>query len=111
PMQAENMRIYAEAAGALHERKYLVAAERIHDYLRAFLTSPDGAFYTSQDADVIPGEHAAEYFNLDSASRHKLGVPRVDRHVYARENGLAINGLLCLYDATGTKACLDEATQ
>jgi hypothetical protein len=36
-------------------------------------------------------------------------VPRVDQHIYARENGWAINGLVALYAATGDAPALDEA--
>jgi len=73
------------------------------------LMSPDGAFYTSQDADLIDGEHSAKYFRLDDDARRKLGVPRIDHHIYARENGWAINALAFLYQATGDAQYLDEA--
>ena len=46
---------------------------------------------------------------LDDAGRRKQGVPRVDRHVYARENGLAITGLAALYAASGDAASLADA--
>jgi uncharacterized protein YyaL (SSP411 family) len=38
-----------------------------------------------------------------------LGIPHVDRHIYARENGLAITGLAALYAASGDETCLAEA--
>src|SRR3954451_4220199 len=50
---------------------YLQAAQSIHRYLTTFLLSPDGAFYTSQDADLKQGEHAGEYFAMDDAHRRK----------------------------------------
>jgi uncharacterized protein YyaL (SSP411 family) len=108
-MQAEDMRLYALAWSAFGDRRYRHAAEAVHRFLRAFLTSPQGAFYASQDADVVQGEHSAEYFALDDAGRRARGVPRVDRHLYARENGLAIRGLCALYAATGDRAALAEA--
>ena len=85
------------------------AAKKIRDYLRNFLTSPDGAFYTSQDADLVPGEHSADYFALDDAERRKRGIPRVDQHIYARENGWAINALATLYGVTGDESALADA--
>lgn len=109
PFQAENLRVFALAFSQWNEPRWREAAQKIHTYLRTFLTSPEGAFYTSQDADLVPGEHSAEYFALDDAGRRKLGVPRVDRHCYARENGLAITGLASLYAATGDEASLAEA--
>ena len=108
-MQAENLRIYSLAYAQWQDPKYLHAAQEIRRYLKTFLTSPQGAFYTSQDADVIEGRHSADYFALDDAKRRAQGVPRVDQHIYARENGWAINGLVALYAATGDASVLDEA--
>jgi len=45
---AENLRIYAEAYAQFHDPKYLQAAQAIQRFLATLLTSPDGAFYTSQ---------------------------------------------------------------
>jgi uncharacterized protein YyaL (SSP411 family) len=108
-MQAENLRIYSLAYVFWHDPVYLHAAQEIRRYLKTFLTSPEGGFYTSQDADLVDGEHSASYFALDDAQRRKLGIPRVDAHMYARENGWAIRGLVALYAATGDKAVLEDA--
>lgn len=85
--------------------------KKFHGYLRNFLTSPEGAFYTSQDADLVPGEHSGDYFALNDAERRKLGVPRVDQHIYTHENGWSINALATLYGVTGDKTALAEATR
>ena len=110
-MQAENLRVYAQAYGQWHDPSYLRAAQSIQQFLKTFLTSPDGAFYTSQDADVVAGQHSAEYFALDDKDRRKRGVPRVDTHVYARENGWAITALASLYGVTADPKTLDDATR
>ncbi len=110
-MQAENLRIYALGYAQFRDPKYLHAAQEIQRFLQTFLTSPEGAFYTSQDADVVEGKHSAEYFAMSDARRRKVGVPRVDKHMYARENGWAINGLATLYAATGDQATLEEAVR
>jgi uncharacterized protein YyaL (SSP411 family) len=108
-MQAENLRSYAQAYALWKDPAHLDAAKKIREYLRNFLTSPDGAFYTSQDADLVPGEHSAGYFALSDADRRKRGIPRVDQHIYARENGWAINALATLYGATGDESALADA--
>ena len=108
-MQAENLRIYSLAYAQFQDSKYLHAAQEIRRYLKTFLTSPDGGFYTSQDADLIEGHHSADYFALDDAHRRAQGIPRVDKHMYARENGWAINGLVAFYAASGDTALLDDA--
>ncbi len=107
--QAENLRIYAEAYALWPDPKYLRAATRIRDYLRKFLTSPEGAFYTSQDADLVEGEHSADYFALDDAARRARGIPRVDQHIYTRENGWAINALATFAAVTGDGGALADA--
>jgi uncharacterized protein YyaL (SSP411 family) len=110
-MQAENVRIYALAYATYHDPAYLAAAKKIHGYVREFLTSPDGAVYTSQDADIVDGQAPEPYYQLDNADRRKQGVPRVDTHVYARENGWWISALCQLYAVTGDAAYRDEAVR
>ncbi len=107
--QSENLRVYALAYALWGETEHLQTAQKIHGYLRDFLTSPEGAFYVSQDADLVAGEHSGEFFALDDAGRRKLGVPRVDKHLYARENGWAIHALVALYRACGDETALQEA--
>lgn len=108
-MQAEPLRLYALAYGQFGDAKYLQAVRDFHRYVTTFLRSPEGAFYTSQDADLVKGEHSAEYFALSDAARRKLGVPVVDKHRYARENGWMIRALATAYTVTGERVYLDDA--
>jgi uncharacterized protein len=108
-MQAENLRIYAEAFAFWKDPVYHQTAFGIYGYVRAFLTSPDGVVYTSQDADLIPGKHDGDYFKLNDAGRRKLGLPRVDKHIYARENGWFIEALATLAVVTGDDTYRKEA--
>ena len=108
-MQADNLRIYSLAASLWPEWGYLVPARDVARFLHGFMESPDGSFYTSQDADLVPGEHAAEYFSLDDAGRRSRGIPRIDRHRYSRENGWTISALCALSGATGDRRALDSA--
>jgi uncharacterized protein YyaL (SSP411 family) len=108
-MQAENLRIYSEAYALWKNPVYLQTARHIYGYVRAFLTSPEGVVYVSQDADLIAGEHAGDYFKLDDAGRRKLGIPRIDTHIYSRENGWFIEALTTLYTASGNSRYCAEA--
>jgi uncharacterized protein len=108
-MQGEVMRTFASAYQFLDDLAYLKAAKDIERFMQRFLLSPEGAYYTSMNADLISGKHSAEYFELDNAERLKKGVPHVDTHIYSRENGWAINGLAALYQATLDKTYLDAA--
>lgn len=107
--QAEGMRLYAEAYVLWGDPADLAAARDIHRYARAFLTSPRGASYVSQDADLVAGEHSVSYYALDDAGRRRRGIPRVDRHEYARETAWMANALVAMYAATREAAFLDEA--
>ncbi|KAF0246323.1 MAG: hypothetical protein FD180_811 [Planctomycetota bacterium] len=109
--QAEDMRIYALAHRVYGDEKYLRAARDIERYLLEFLRSPDGAFYASQDADLIQGEHSGEYFALADAGRRARGLPRIDTHLYARENGWAVAALASLSRASGDPSTLKAAVQ
>ena len=110
-IQADNLRIYSLASEQWPDAGFSRQAESIGAYLKGFLRSTDGAFFTSQDADLVPGEHAGEFFALEDRGRRALGIPRVDTHRYARENGWAISALCALSDATGEQPPLDEAIQ
>jgi len=108
-MQAQNLRLYSLGYAQYHDPKYLRAAQEIQRFLKTFLLAHDGGFYTSQDADLIDGVHSADYFALDDAHRRARGIPRVDTHQYARENGWAITGLTALYEVSGDESALQQA--
>lgn len=109
--QADDMRLYALSYSLTQDQRYLHAARAIHDYLNSFLRAPTGAYYTSQDADLVAGVHSESYFHLGDKARRQKGIPRIDTHVYSRENGMAIRALTALYSATGDAKYRDEAEQ
>jgi uncharacterized protein YyaL (SSP411 family) len=108
-VQAADMHAYTLAYLEFHDARYLAAARAIARYVHEFLTAPDGALYTSQDADLVRGEHSAAFFALNDAERRKQGIPRIDRNSYARENGWMIQSLAALYAASGQREYLDSA--
>ncbi len=110
--QAEDLQLYSLASLQFNEPRYLKAARDIERYLTTFLSSSEGAFYTSQDADASTTIDGHAFYPLDDEGRRALGVmPRIDKNCYARENGWAIRGLAALYDATGDKVVLNRAIQ
>lgn len=108
-IQADDLRLYSVASVEFNEQRYVKAARDIERYLANFLTSPVGAFYTSQDADVSTAIDGHLFYPLDDKARRALGMPRIDKNIYTRENGWAIRGLLALYDATADKVTLQRA--
>lgn len=107
--QAQYIRQYSQAYALWKDPKYLDAARNVERYLAAFLTSPDGAFYVSQDADLDHDTDGHKYYALPDGERRKLGIPRIDRNLYARENGWAISGLSAFYNFTNDPRVLANA--
>lgn len=92
-VQAGYLRLYALATAQWGTGAYASAAQKTVSYLQQFLRSPDNTFYSSQDADVIPGQHSVRYYQLSDVERRKQGIPAVDKRIYPRENGWAIEAL------------------
>lgn len=99
--QAGALRLYAASFAQSKNLRDLQSANAIRDYLLKHLRDADtGAFHGTQDADVVQGEKSAGYFKLGDTARRKVGVPRIDPNLYAQENGLAIEALMALYQAS-----------
>lgn len=107
--QARYLRIFSLAQQQSPDPAYQQALNDIRDYLARFLSSDDGVFFVSQDADLIKGEKAHDYFALDDADRRARGMPAIDRHRYASTNGQAIEGLAMMFAATGDEQALAMA--
>jgi uncharacterized protein len=90
PYQAANLDAYARAYAMTRDVRLLADARRIAGYMETFLSNPDGAFLVSQDADVGAHDEGAffvdgdVYYRKDAEGRRKLGLPRVDAHVYPK---------------------------
>ncbi len=108
-LQAEYIRVYALACLQLRVPEYCRHAQAIERYTRGFLLDPEHGYMVSQDADLKPGSHSAGYFALDDGGRRRLGMPRIDRSVYAAENGLMIEAMVALYEATQESVLLELA--
>jgi uncharacterized protein YyaL (SSP411 family) len=108
-VQAQYLRQYAQAYDQMRDPRYAKAAGQVYGYLKNFLLGPDGAFYVSQDADLSEKIDGEKYYALDDSARRKLGMPRIDKHLYARENGWAISGLVAYADAFGNDDALKAA--
>lgn len=109
-IQSSFLREYSLAYAQTHLQEDLTTAQSVHRFVRSFLEdSPTGVFFVSQDADLHDGQENEAYFRLDDRGRRAQGIPRVDRHVYARENGWMIAALCDLYAVSGDSSALDEA--
>jgi uncharacterized protein YyaL (SSP411 family) len=108
-VQTQAIEMYALAWRRWHDPRHLEAARAIARYLCERLSSADGAFYVSQDADLDAHTLGKQFYALDDAGRRAAGLPAVDRHIYPRENGWAIAALAALAQATGDAALLARA--
>jgi uncharacterized protein YyaL (SSP411 family) len=107
--QTQYLRQYSLAHTIWARRGYLDASRSIYAYLTTFLRSDDGVFFTSQDADLDEATDGHAFYELNDEARRKLGVPRIDTNIYARENGWAISGLVSFYNATADPVVLADA--
>ena len=109
-IQAVALRQYSLAYAQAQNPEDLAAAESVHRYATNFLRdAPTDVFFVSQDADLHDGQENAAYFKLSDHDRRAQGIPRVDKHVYARENGWMIAALCDYYAATGDASALTQA--
>jgi uncharacterized protein YyaL (SSP411 family) len=117
-VQAGALANYAEAYALTREPRWLKEAQLVRGFIDHFLTGDDGAFLTTMDADLNAHEPPGsgkpyvtgdDYYAMDDAHRRALGIPRVDANAYARENGLAIDAYVTLYEASGDATALASA--
>ena len=108
--QRDVLILYSQAYALWGHDRHLQAAQSTRRYLKQFLTSQDGAFFASQNADVDLELTGATFYALDASAREALGrMPEVDRNIYTKENGWAITGLLALYNVTADRDVLNDA--
>lgn len=107
--QQKNLFLYSLGYSLYKEPKFLEAADGIYKYLTTFLQDKNGGFYTSQDADLVRGQHSGDYFKLGDKERRAKGIPIIDKHQYARENGWFIAALCAYYGLNGKQPVLDNA--
>ncbi|MBL8913623.1 MAG: thioredoxin domain-containing protein [Archangium sp.] len=113
--QAANLVAYAQGFEATKKQQHLDDARALFRYMTMFLRSPEGTFFVNQDADLNAHDRSKPFvdghtfYALDDAGRRKLGIPWVDTHVYASENGKAIVALVAFAKASGDVTALDAA--
>jgi uncharacterized protein len=109
--QSDDLRLYSEAYARWHDRRYLDAALALERYMSTALKSPAGAFYVSQDADLSAKVTGQAYYAQAASGRERLGIPKIDTHEYARENGWAIRALCRFYEVTADPQALAAAVR
>ena len=90
-MQAGDMRGLRAGLRHWHEPRYFAGGAR-HRSLPGKIPDQSGLarFSTSQDADLGVESTLPIISGSGDAKRRRQGIPRVDKHIYSRENGWAI---------------------
>ncbi len=103
-VQADVLATFARAAIVTGEVRWREPVEAMRSYLERFFTAPDGAFFTSQDADLSAELAGAAYYAMDEPARLQAGVPRIDRAIYPNLNGRLIDALVLAHRAGSAEA-------
>jgi uncharacterized protein YyaL (SSP411 family) len=113
--QAPALDNYAAAYRLSGDAKQLARAKAMLGFLDRFMKSPEGGFYTTQDADLNAHDRGKtfmdghDYYKLDEKGRLARGLPRVDTHEYGKENGLAISAYCTMFEVSKDPAVLASA--
>lgn len=108
-IQARYIKMYCWYYKMFNDIEALKKAEGIVKYVNRFLKSPGGGYYNAQDADLIPGEKAQDYFELNDAARVKKGFPAIDKSVYTSDNAQYAEALTILWATSRKDVYLKDA--
>lgn len=114
-IRVQSNAITAFALGYQHTNydKYLQGIEEIDRFIKAWMTSPDGTFYTNQKSEPenLPrGMTSDDYWLLPSdRERRAYGTPPIDHAIYTDRNGEVIAAYVLAYEATGNVDYLETA--
>ncbi len=109
-IQARYIKMYCWYYNMYHDKTALDRAVGITKYVSRFLETKQGTFYNAQDADLIKGEKAIEYYKLNNLERLKKGIPAIDSNVYTSDNAQYAEALTVLWASTKDQKYLTQAT-
>lgn len=112
-VQANAMTAFALGYALTADESYLQGMADVHRYLRDWMTSPSGTFFTNQKSvppDLPKGMTSADYWSLQTdAERRQFGLPPIDRAVHTDKNGAVISAYVLAYEATANEVYLSAA--
>ncbi|MCZ6804278.1 MAG: glycoside hydrolase family 127 protein [Proteobacteria bacterium] len=106
--QAGHLRLYSLAYAQLKSDQYLNVTNSIQTYIKNFMSSETGAFYSGQ-TDNIAGINPMLFFSLNESERQLIGIPDIDKRILTRENGWIIEALATHYEYCGSQQSLNMA--
>lgn len=112
-VQANAMTAFALGYAHTGDGRFLDGIADVHRYLRDWMTSPTGTFFTNQKSvpkELPQGMTSADYWSLDTdEQRRAFGLPPIDRAVHTDKNGAVISAYVLAYEATGNSDYLSAA--
>lgn len=98
-VQADALSGFALAQIQTGDSRWEAPMNDVIRYLAEFFSSPEGTFYTSQDADLSHAVTGTEYYAMSDTERRALGIPRIDSNVYVDLNAMLIQSLVLAHRA------------
>jgi len=108
-VQARYIKMYLWYFYLTKDSSYFSLALKNTNYVYRFLKKKDGTFANAQDADLIKGKKAHDYFKLSNEQRLQLGIPSVDTNAFTDNNSKMAESLIYLYWYTDNPVYLTDA--
>ena len=114
-VQSNAMTAFALGYKHTSDDRLLHGMAEVDRYLRDWMMSPNGTFYTNQKSEPpnLPnGMSKNDYWVLGTdEERRQFGTPPVDHAIYTDKNGEVINAYVLAYESTGNKDYLNTAVR
>ncbi len=110
-IQARYIKMYLWYYYFTQDSTYLNTALKTYHYVNRFFLKNNKTFANAQDADLVKGQKAHDYYKLNETERLKLSIPNIDTNAFTDNNAKMIESLIYLYAYTRNKQFLDNAIQ
>ncbi|MEW6773338.1 MAG: DUF255 domain-containing protein [Bacteroidota bacterium] len=110
-IQARYVKMYLWYYYLSNDSTYYKAAIKNYEYVNRFLKKKNGTYANAQDADLIKGQKAHDYYASSEAERLKQGIPAIDTNAFTDNNSKWAESLIYLYAYSGNQKYLQEAEQ
>lgn len=108
-VQARYIKMYLWYFYFTKDSTYFKLALKNVNYVYRFLKKKDGTFANAQDADLIKGKKAHNFFKLKNEERLKLGIPSIDTNAFTDNNSKIAESLIYLFWYTKDSTYLKDA--
>lgn len=108
-IQARYLKLFSYNYHYNNDGESLNKVKSILQYIDRFLKHDNGLYSNAQDADLVQGEHAEDYFKLNNEERLKRGIPKIDTNTFTNNNAEIASSLLLVGDLLNDKSLQEKA--